>query len=945
VNISEINYTTSAEDSCWYSNDNGISNSTIVSAGTNFTNIISIEGSNTWIVWCNNSQGYEENDFVTFWKDTIIPAIIWENPTPDDGATTLNDWVYLNATINDNSDTSAFFDWNYSLAGYWAMDFYNTTGAYDNSSYDNFGDFIGGLGPEDVITGRYGKALEFDGINDYIKVSNPDSLNFDSETDFSVCYWAYRNNTPSSKERIIDRGSYSWSFGWHTNFGGPSSRYLMLELSDGSGAGNQLFSSVEGPINTWTHICYVINKSSKNISLYLQGMINTSETYTDDNNFSSDPGRDLAIGAYYAGDEYFKGKLDEVRFYSRALSPEEIKASYDNSQYRLEHNFTGLSNSEYNYSAYTIDKAGNLNISKRNVTVYAGPAIDITYPLNTSYAINVSELNHTASSAEYCWYSTDNGASNSTAVAAGQNFTGIISLEGSNSWTIWCNDSLARIKSNSVTFWKDTTPPDISQDNITVFNESGIEGVVKQGDKVTFNVTDGGDYDSVWIIIWQGIAGLSDILFQDFLILIDNVWTITIGTNLTWPIGEMNYTIYVNDTFNHEANISGNFTMLEFSGSVDNCKELNMAGQTYYLSQDITGSVSGCINISANNITLNCQDNAIIGDGIADYGIYINRNTKQITNITIKNCNVSNWSSAGVYIDKASGNNITNNVISKNINNGFHIKNSDNNIIASNIINNNSDGYGLLIESASYNNLTNNTASSNSVTGFRFNGCTYNNISDNIAKNNIGYRGFSIRENSDNNQFINNIAENNENDGFWLEYSDNNTLRNNTAISSKNYNGIALTLSNFNIIADNNASGNNGDGISLSSSTKNILANNTAMNNTDTGFLISYSNNTELTNNFAYSNDDGILIYSSSHNLIQDSNLSSNINTVLLQAGSLNNTFLNCSYDFAKESVETDCRMSRKWYYQAFASYTNGTVVEGANITARNVSTDSFAKS
>ncbi|MCK4635065.1 MAG: hypothetical protein KAT37_04275, partial [Candidatus Aenigmarchaeota archaeon] len=99
--------------------------------------------------------------------------ITWEDPTPEDGNLTTNNWVYLNTTINNTLNTSAFFDWNYSLIGYWSFDYNNSTGIFDNSTYQNFGTFYGNnFGQDNLTTGKYGNALDFDGSDDYINCSN-----------------------------------------------------------------------------------------------------------------------------------------------------------------------------------------------------------------------------------------------------------------------------------------------------------------------------------------------------------------------------------------------------------------------------------------------------------------------------------------------------------------------------------------------------------------------------------------------------------------------------------------------------------------------------------------------------------------------------------------------------------------------------------------------------
>ena len=56
--VTGLNYTATAAtlDSCWYSLNNGQTNNTIT-CGTNVTGITSSEGSNTWRVYSNNSEG------------------------------------------------------------------------------------------------------------------------------------------------------------------------------------------------------------------------------------------------------------------------------------------------------------------------------------------------------------------------------------------------------------------------------------------------------------------------------------------------------------------------------------------------------------------------------------------------------------------------------------------------------------------------------------------------------------------------------------------------------------------------------------------------------------------------------------------------------------------------------------------------------------------------
>jgi len=97
---------------------------------------------------------------------------------------------------------------------------------------------------------------------------------------------------------------------------------------------------------------------------------------------------------------YFNGTIDEARIYNRALSPEEINASYNSKVNQLYHNFTSLSKGNYTYYAHAIDTGGNENTTEIRTLIIdtTKPTISFVPPTppnnnqtNNTYAyINVS---------------------------------------------------------------------------------------------------------------------------------------------------------------------------------------------------------------------------------------------------------------------------------------------------------------------------------------------------------------------------------------------------------------------------------------------------------------------------------------------------------------------------------------------------------------------------
>jgi hypothetical protein len=103
------------------------------------------------------------------------------------------------------------------------------------------------------------------------------------------------------------------------------------------------------------------------------------------------------------------------------------------------------------------EKCREIGTGEAFCTLWGRPEVTINYPLETNYSENISQLNYTAFYDNYCgaddycyspplnefncWYSTDNGATNSSSVNAseGINFTGISNVEGNNTWIVFCN--------------------------------------------------------------------------------------------------------------------------------------------------------------------------------------------------------------------------------------------------------------------------------------------------------------------------------------------------------------------------------------------------------------------------------------------------------------------------------------------------------------------------
>lgn len=133
------------------------------------------------------------------------------------------------------------------------------------------------------------------------------------------------------------------------------------------------------------------------------------------------------------------------------------------------------------------------------------------------------------------------------------------------------------------------------------------------------------------------------------------------------------------------------------SYTIDSCSVLNRPDVTYTLGQDILNSAStACINVSADNVILDCQGNIIDGVYAGDtYGVYIDNRS----NVTIRNCTLTDWW-FGVYMISADNSTVSHGNFTGN-QDGVEMVDSESNSISHSFFDNVNEGMNL--NQSSYN--------------------------------------------------------------------------------------------------------------------------------------------------------------------------------------------------------------------------------------------------
>jgi prepilin-type N-terminal cleavage/methylation domain-containing protein len=243
---------------------------------------------------------------------TVISGYKLEyNPTKN------NVQVYNTDNFSDYVDDGATL--TTGLVGYWKMDENTGTTATDASGNGNTGTLTNG---PTWTFGRYASAVNFDGVNDNIDIS-PDY--FPNYFDFTVSAWI-----------LLDPSTYSTSdyfpiFGNNQNnpFLGfnPVNNTIVHFRQHTTSSQTLLWGSITMLEDTnWHHISLTVDQNRLQAKLYIDGLFISSQTIGNEG-YTHANGSLKAFGKDYAG--YWKGSLDELRIYSRALYTEEISALYN----------------------------------------------------------------------------------------------------------------------------------------------------------------------------------------------------------------------------------------------------------------------------------------------------------------------------------------------------------------------------------------------------------------------------------------------------------------------------------------------------------------------------------------------------------------------------------------------------------------------------------------
>lgn len=220
------------------------------------------------------------------------------------GATTVSDTVRF--SVNPVTNKLPWYKFDETKVGYFA---------YDASGNNMTATLTGGA---TFTTGKVNNSIRLDGINDYVKIPNG---TIERLSDFTISAWV-KMDSLVAWTRIFD-------------FGSGASVNMFLTTSEGSGkmrfslsGKNNVTQSVTAtgtlPLKSWAFVAVTLGANRLNIYIN-DKLVGSSLSFT---NKPYDLGATTAnyIGkSQYTVDPYFKGNIDDFRFYNYAMTAEQVK--------------------------------------------------------------------------------------------------------------------------------------------------------------------------------------------------------------------------------------------------------------------------------------------------------------------------------------------------------------------------------------------------------------------------------------------------------------------------------------------------------------------------------------------------------------------------------------------------------------------------------------------
>lgn len=182
-----------------------------------------------------------------------------------------------------------------------------------------------------ALLAQTGENLNLNGVNRYMKIPHHENFNFSTTQEFTASFWVNVRNYNQFTRFLSKRAA--------TTFAGDRSGYEMwgannatqfFALNTPRANNTNAFSqwgTIAGGTGTWIHLAFTVSRAGgvTTITQYQNGQIAKQST-NNPADYASTGTTDVFVGRGEQFNYYLNGRMDNLRFYNKALSQAEIQA-------------------------------------------------------------------------------------------------------------------------------------------------------------------------------------------------------------------------------------------------------------------------------------------------------------------------------------------------------------------------------------------------------------------------------------------------------------------------------------------------------------------------------------------------------------------------------------------------------------------------------------------
>jgi hypothetical protein len=220
----------------------------------------------------------------------------------------------------------------------------------DQIGHYRFDDVAGGTTPDEsawqqagtldnmdgsnVVPGKFGTALEFNGVDETVSVGSADAAPHDSLfTEFTAMAWVKPETDSDGNPAnfLFGKMGGGGDRGWQVEVNTAADKTTLLYFDDPSGTSDSVaLTGLDLPEDEFTHLAYVFKGDTGSgdgyVDIYVNGQLELHETTGVLEYLNAVNNQPLQIGNRGNGqnNQFFKGAVDDPQFFAAALGRNEI---------------------------------------------------------------------------------------------------------------------------------------------------------------------------------------------------------------------------------------------------------------------------------------------------------------------------------------------------------------------------------------------------------------------------------------------------------------------------------------------------------------------------------------------------------------------------------------------------------------------------------------------